>query len=98
MAHRLSKEAEHDLDDIAYYVAKASGSLTIAERLISSLTARFYILANHPRIGRQREDLLPGARSFPVGSYIIVYTIDDADVRILRVIHGGRNIAALFGR
>ncbi len=52
MAHRLSKEAEHDFDDIAYHVANASGSLTIAERLILSLTARFYLLARRPRIGR----------------------------------------------
>jgi toxin ParE1/3/4 len=97
MAHFLSKEAEQDLDDIAYYIANASGSLTIAERLILSLTARFSLLARHPRLGRQRDELRPGARSFPVGNYIIVYAIAGTDVRILRVIHGSRNIAALFG-
>ncbi|MFI4981391.1 MAG: type II toxin-antitoxin system RelE/ParE family toxin [Nevskiales bacterium] len=97
MAHRLSPEAERDLDDIAYAIARASGSLAIAERLIDSIAARFHLLAEHPRVGRARDDLFAGARSFPVGNYIIVYGIDGEDVQILRIIHGRRNITALFG-
>jgi toxin ParE1/3/4 len=98
MAHRLSAGAERDLDDIAYAIARETGTLATAERLIDSITTRFYLLANHPKIGRAREDLLVGARSFPVGNYIIVYVIEGEDVLILRVIHGRRNTAALFGR
>jgi toxin ParE1/3/4 len=98
MAHCLAPEAERDLDDIAYYIAKETGSLTIAERLIDSITNRFYLLAEHPKIGRARDDLLAGARSFPVGHYLIVYDIDGEDVQILRVVHGRRNLAALFRR
>lgn len=98
MAHRLAPEAERDLDDIAYYIAKETGSLDIAERLIDSITNRFYLLASHPKIGRARDDLLAGTRSFPVGNYIIIYDIDGEDVQILRVVHGRRNLAALFGR
>jgi toxin ParE1/3/4 len=98
MAHYLAPEAERDLDDIAYYIARETGSLDIAERLIDSITSRFYLLASHPRIGRTRDDLLAGARSFPVGNYVIVYDLDGGDVRILRVAHGRRNLIALFGR
>jgi plasmid stabilization system protein ParE len=36
-------------------------------------------------------------RSFPVGKYIILYCIEDEDVRILHVVRGSRNIQALFG-
>src|ERR1700733_1120269 len=98
MAHQLARQAERDLDDIAYYIARKTGSIDIAERLIDSITSRFYLLASHPRIGRARDDLLAGARSFPVGSYVIVYDLDGDDVRILRVAHDRRNLAALFGR
>ena len=98
MAHRLALEAERDLDDIVYYIAKETGSLGVAERLIDSITSRFYLLAEHPRIGQARDDLLAGARSFPVGNYLIVYDIDGEDVQILRVVHGRRNLAALFRR
>ena len=98
MAHQLASQAERDIDDIAYYIARETGSIDIAERLIDSITSRFYLLASHPRIGRARDDLLAGARSFPVGNYVIVYDLDGENVRILRVAHGRRNLVALFGR
>jgi len=41
MAHRVTARAEADLDDIWYYVAKESGSIEIANRLIDSITGRF---------------------------------------------------------
>ena len=33
-------------------------------------------------MGRSRDDLRPGLRSFAVGQYVIVYTIEDEDVEI----------------
>jgi hypothetical protein len=47
MAHRLAEEAEVDLDDIWWRVATESGSVAVAQRVISSLTERFYLLASH---------------------------------------------------
>ena len=97
MAHRLAPEAETDLDDIWYYTASESGSLDIADRLIDALTERFFLLALQPHIGRHRDhDLRPGLRRFPVSAYAILYRIDAADVLILRIIHGSRDIPALF--
>ena len=62
MAHRLAPEAEAELDDIWYYVAKESGSLDVAE----SLTGRFYLLARNPYLGRRRDaDLRPGCAASP---------------------------------
>lgn len=98
MAHRLAPEAVADLDGIWYYVARESGSLEVADRLIDTITARFSLLACNPHVGRRRDDdLRPGLRSFSVGSYVIVYRVEDLDVRILRVLWGGRDIPALFG-
>jgi len=31
-----------------------------------------------------------------VGEYVVIYRIEEADVLILRVVRGSRNIAALF--
>jgi hypothetical protein len=36
MAHRIAPSAETDLDDIWLYVAKESGSIEIANRLIDT--------------------------------------------------------------
>jgi toxin ParE1/3/4 len=97
MAHRVAPQAEAELDNIWYYVAKESGSIEIADRLIDSITDRFYLLAHHPHIGRHRdEDLRPGLRSFPVGEYVIIYRVEEKDVLILHVFRGSRDIEALL--
>jgi toxin ParE1/3/4 len=97
MAHRLAPEAEAELDDIWYYIAKESQSIEIADRVVDSITDRFFLLANYPHIGRRRdEDLRPGLRSFPVGEYVIIYRVEAEDVLILHVIRGSRDMEALF--
>jgi plasmid stabilization system protein ParE len=61
MAHRLAPQAESELDEIWYYTATESGSAEIAERLIDRSTEYFFLRATHPHMGRQRDDLRPGA-------------------------------------
>lgn len=97
MAHRVAPEAELELDNIWEYVAKESGNNEIADRLIDSISERFYLLACHPHIGRRRdEDFRPGLRSFPVREYVIIYRIEKEDVLILHVLRGSRDIEALL--
>jgi hypothetical protein len=38
MAHRIAPQAQAELDNIWYYVAKQSGSMEIADRIIDSIT------------------------------------------------------------
>ncbi len=98
MAHRVAARAETDLDDIWLYVARESGSIEIANRLIDTLTERFYTLASLPYLGRVRDDLGAGYRSLAVGEYVIVYCVESEESLILRVVHGRRQLEALFGR
>jgi toxin ParE1/3/4 len=94
-----SPQADSDLDDTWYYVASESGSVEIADRLIDSITEQFLLLARYPHVGRRRdEDLREGLRSFPVRDYVIFYRVQDADVVILRVLHGSGDVKAQFGR
>ena len=98
MALRLAPEVEAELDDIWYYIAKESGNIEVADRLIDSITDRFFLLAGHPYVGRRRDrDLRSGLRSFPVGEYLIIYRIEAEDVIILHIVHGRRDIEALLG-
>ena len=98
MTHRLAPSACADLDTIWDYLARESRSEAIADQQIDAITERFDLLASQPHIGRARDDDLgPGRRSFPVGQYVIVYRIVRGDVRILRVVHGRRDLEALFG-
>jgi toxin ParE1/3/4 len=97
MAHRVSPRAETDLDDIWLYVAKESGSMEVATRLVDSITAQFLFLTRFPYAGRSRDrDCGAGTRSFPVGEYVIVYCVDGEDVFIFRVVHGRRDFETLF--
>ena len=55
------------------------------------------MLASFPYMGRSRdEDFGVGARSFAVGDYVIIYGVEGDDVLVLRVVHGRRQIEALF--
>ena len=99
MAHRLAPEAEAELDDIWYYIAKESHSIEMADRVVDSITDRFFLLATYPHVGRRRdEDLRSGLRSLPVGEHVIIYRVEAEDVLILHVIRGSRDIEALFRR
>jgi toxin ParE1/3/4 len=96
-AHKLAPQAAADLDDIWFYVARESGSIETANRLIDSITDRFLLLARHPYLGRSRDDdFARGTRSFPVGEYVIVYCVQVDEVLILRVAHGRRDLGTLF--
>ena len=81
MAHRVGPQAETDLDDIWLYVAKESGSMDVANRLIDSITDRFLFLSTFPYAGRARDE---------------DFGVEAEDVLIRRVVHGRRNLEALF--
>jgi toxin ParE1/3/4 len=98
-AFRLSPEAENQLDGIWLHIARESGGIDIANRLIDRITEHFWLLARHPWIGRQRDDLAPGLRSFAAGDYMIIHRVEhDETVAILYVFHGSRDIEAFFQR
>lgn len=95
MAHRLAPQVSSELDDIWLAIARQSGSIERADRVVDVITSRFHLLATHPRIGRERSDLRPGLRGFPVDAYIILYRLEGEDVIILHVLDGRRDVAAL---
>jgi toxin ParE1/3/4 len=50
------------------------------------------MLAEHPEAGRARDDLQQGLRYFPVGSYLIFYTVSRGTLGLRRILHGARDI------
>ena len=66
--------------------------LDAAIRWIDQIEAAVALLAERPRVGRRRIDLGEGLRSYPTAGHVIVYRPLENGVRILRVLHGSRDI------
>ena len=67
--------------------------------MVENIVERAWLLARYPYMGRRRDDLRPGMRSFTADDYVIVYRIvEEESVLILHIVHGSRDIAVLFGQ
>jgi toxin ParE1/3/4 len=92
--YRVAGAARSDLDEIWFYIAQDNPDA--AEKFLRALVSRFPMLASQPGIGRKREELSPGLRSFPVGRCVIFYRPIENGVEIARVLHGARDFPPLF--
>ncbi|MFM2313393.1 MAG: hypothetical protein RLZZ04_2669 [Cyanobacteriota bacterium] len=90
----LTAEAKSDLEQIWQYIAAESE--IAADQAIAEIVQRFPRLAEFPEMGRERTELSPSMRSFPVGRYIIFYRPGELGVAIVRILHGARDIEGLF--
>ncbi|HEY3137292.1 MAG TPA: type II toxin-antitoxin system RelE/ParE family toxin [Blastocatellia bacterium] len=90
----VSRAARSDLVEIWEYIA--SENIEAADRVRSEIRARFEMLLKFPEIGRRRDELKKGLRSFPVERYLVFYFVTKSDIRIARVLHGARDIESIF--
>ncbi len=96
MAHRVAPEARADIDGIWYRIVNDSGNMIAADRIVDAITERFYLIGQYPQLGRARDDLRPGLRSYPVGEYLILYTVKGTDAVMLHVFQARRDIPKLI--
>ena len=90
----LTPSANADLLEIWEFIAADNPDQ--ADAYIGLIDATFQNLSRQAGLGRRRDELAPGLRSFPVGRYLIFYLLDSDCLRIVRVLHGARDIDALF--
>lgn len=87
--------AARDLEEIWNYVARDSPDA--ADRVIGDIRDALEGLADHPRMGRQRDDLADETlRAWPVHSYLIIYRPEQRPIEIVRVVSGFRDLFSLF--
>jgi toxin ParE1/3/4 len=87
-------QAITDLAEIWDYIADDSEGR--ADTFIDLLDRKIHALVRRPNIGRAREELAEGLRSFPVGRYIIFYRAVPKGIEIVRVLHGARDLETIF--
>jgi len=88
----LQPRAKADLSEIWQFIAEDSDDQ--ADAFIDLIDQKFQLLAQKSGLGRRREELAEGLRSFPVGRYVIFYLPIPGGVQIVRVLHGARDIEA----
>lgn len=90
-----SPSAERDITEIARYIARNNPvrAMSFARELRAAIAAT----AKRPLAYRERIEIEPGLRASRHGRYLIFFRFDGELVEVLRVVHGARDLGALFG-
>ena len=97
---RILAEADGDVDDLAAYIAK--DSIEQSMRFYDAVNATYKLILEapnrwplyglkHPRLSDVRRR---SVRGFP--NHLIFYRVDADIVEIVRVVHGARDLPAIF--
>ena len=87
----LSQEADNDIEEIFEFGEYKFGKARALSYLIQ-MEEHFVLLAENPGIGKKRNEIKEGLFSLPYVSHIIFYRILENNIRIVRVLYGGRDL------
>lgn len=90
----ISRSARTDLLELWVYVAE--DNIEAADKVLDRVFEVVERLGEWPELGRTREDLGAGVRSFVVGSHIVFYRVSETRLEVVRVLHGRRDVDTLF--
>ncbi|QQV03479.1 MULTISPECIES: type II toxin-antitoxin system RelE/ParE family toxin [Chryseobacterium] len=91
----LSETADKDLEDIFDYTFEDFG-FNQAEKYLLEIEEIFQNLILNPQLGKKRSEIKQDLYSFPKDNHIIFYRILDNHIRIVRVLHGSRDVPKHF--
>lgn len=91
----LSKIADKDLEDIFDYTSDEFG-FEQAEKYLLEIEEIFQNLILNPQLGKKRDEIKKDLYSFPKDNYVIFYKILNKSIRIVRVLHGSRDVPKYF--
>jgi toxin ParE1/3/4 len=89
-----TSQAHIDLVEIALHISEQNP--TGADHWLDLIDEKCHALARMPEMGRKRSDLATGLRSLAVNNYVIFYRPVSDGIQVIRVLHGARDIPAIF--
>jgi plasmid stabilization system protein ParE len=98
---RLTDVAVSDIEEQADWYQQRSGH-ALARRWADEVTCALIRIEKNPRSGARCNfiaDELRGIRRMPIGGFprhLILYRAAETEIRILRVVHGARDLESLF--
>ena len=84
--YRLSKEAQDDLKEIKNHSHMVWGNKQTQEYL-SEIKNGLEKLIISPELGKIRDEIVDGLRSFGVGRHIIFYRLGKTEIEVARILH-----------
>lgn len=91
---RFTSSAENDLLEAWRYVAE--DNIAAADHMLDQIEAHARQLLTHPLMGRGRDELASGLRSWPTSTpYLLFYFQDEAGIIIARVLHHARDVPSI---
>ena len=93
--YRLSRAAQEDLWQIKQYSLTTWGKQN-TQKYLDNIASILENLCLSPDIGKKRDDLIIGLRSFPVQQHVIFYRYHQTELEVIRVLHSRMNIPAYF--
>jgi toxin ParE1/3/4 len=91
--YRITPRASRDLYDIANYSARAWGNKQ-KNLYVGKLKARIEWLSENPQLGKVREDIQGGIRSYSEGDHIIFFQIDGSFIEIIAILHSRMDVVS----
>jgi toxin ParE1/3/4 len=91
----LARRAVTDLLEIVRYTKQKWGQEQ-AQRYREELDLALQQLSLTPDLGRRREEIVPGLRSYPVAQHVAFYVPRKSTVLVLRILHPRMNVDAAF--
>jgi toxin ParE1/3/4 len=92
---RYSKRAKQDLLDIWLWIARDKGT-AFADDIVERIERRGAGLAEFPEMGVARPEIAPDARSLVAERWLLLYRVEDADVLVVRVVDGARDLTRVW--
>ncbi len=93
----VTPRAQADLAGIYTYSLETWGEAQTL-RYIEALVSRFAWLAQNPELGRPRDDIGAGYRSFREGAHTVFNTRNADDTNIIGIPHSAMDFASYFER
>ncbi|HYU47207.1 MAG TPA: type II toxin-antitoxin system RelE/ParE family toxin [Terriglobales bacterium] len=96
--YQITPEAVRDLFEIWNFISQDNPEA--ADRVEEAVFRACDLLAESPLAGRVRKDLTPLPLRFwvvqPYSKYMIVYDPEKKPLRVIRILHGARNLPSIL--
>ena len=97
LTYQLSSEADKDISTIFDYTESEYG-LQQAIDYTTKFKLTFIQLSQEPNLGRARNEIRNGLRSFIQNKHIIFYRILNDHIRIVRILHARSDIPSFLAK